>query len=187
MLANVFEIPYVNLDILKYFRKSENDLTFGSDDFHGSEGPIPIRRYSNKDLMPSSKAFIDACMDQGYEFTEDQNHPESTGVGMKPLNNVDGVRMSAALTYLTMSRHRINLTIRGDVLVRRVVFEGDRAVGVQAESHGEIFNLKAGEIILCGGAINSPQILMLSGIGPKKHLDDRSDWCWKNRNRAPFS
>ena len=160
------------LDVLKYFRKSENDLTFGSDDFHGNEGPIPVRRYSSNQLMPSSKAFIDACMAQGYEFTEDQNHPESTGVGMKPLNNVDGVRMSAALTYLTLSRHRMNLTIRGDVLVRKIIFEDDQAVGVEAESQGEIFDLNAREIILCGGAINSPQLLMLSGIGPKNHLDE---------------
>ncbi|MED6295746.1 MAG: GMC family oxidoreductase N-terminal domain-containing protein [Chloroflexota bacterium] len=160
------------LNILKYFRRSENDLTFGSDDFHGNQGPIPVRRYSNDELMPSSQAFIDACMAQGYDFTADQNHPESTGVGMKPLNNVDGVRMSAALTYLTLSRHRMNLTIRGDVLVRRVIFEGDETIGVEAESQGEVFAIEAGEVILCGGAINSPQLLMLSGIGPKEHLDE---------------
>ncbi|MEC7837069.1 MAG: GMC family oxidoreductase N-terminal domain-containing protein [Chloroflexota bacterium] len=160
------------LNILKYFRRSENDLTFGSDDFHGNQGPIPVRRYSNDELMPSSQAFIDACMAQGYDFTADQNHPESTGVGMKPLNNVDGVRMSAALTYLTLSRHRMNLTIRGDVLVRRVIFEGDEAIGIEAESQGEVFAIDAGEVILCGGAINSPQLLMLSGIGPKEHLDE---------------
>ena len=160
------------LNILKYFRRSENDLTFGSDDFHGNQGPIPVRRYSNDELMPSSQAFIDACMAQGYDFTADQNHPESTGVGMKPLNNVDGVRMSAALTYLTLSRHRMNLTIRGDVLVRRVIFDGDEAIGVEAECQGEVFAIEAGEVILCGGAINSPQLLMLSGIGPKEHLDE---------------
>tara|TARA_B100001245_G_scaffold170505_1_gene129361 strand:+ start:6090 stop:7646 length:1557 start_codon:yes stop_codon:yes gene_type:complete len=158
------------LDVLKYFRKSETDLTFGSDDFHGNQGPIPVRRYSDNDLMPSSKAFLQACMSQGYEFTEDQNHPESTGVGMKPLNNVDGVRMSVALTYLSMARHRLNLTIRGEVFVRKVRFEDTKAIGVQVESQGEIFDLDAGEVILCGGAINSPQLLMLSGIGPDKHL-----------------
>ena len=158
------------LDVLKYFRKSETDLTFGSDDFHGNQGPIPVRRYSDNDLMPSSKAFLQACMSQGYEFTEDQNHPESTGVGMKPLNNVDGVRMSVALTYLSMARHRLNLTIRGEAFVRKVRFEDTKAIGVQVESQGEIFDLDAGEVILCGGAINSPQLLMLSGIGPDKHL-----------------
>ena len=158
------------LDVLKYFRKSENDLTFGSDDFHGNEGPIPVRRYPDNELMPSSKAFLQACISQGYEFTEDQNHPESTGVGMKPLNNVDGVRMSVALTYLSMARHRLNLTIRGEVLVRQVRFDGTKAIGVQVESQGDVFDLDAEEVILCGGAINSPQLLMLSGIGPSKHL-----------------
>jgi len=158
------------LDVLKYFRKSENDLTFGSDDFHGNEGPIPVRRYSDNDLMPSSKAFLQACIREGYEFTEDQNHPESTGVGMKPLNNVDGVRMSVALTYLSMARHRLNLTIRGEVLVRKVRFDGTKAIGVEVESQGDIFDLDAEEVILCGGAINSPQLLMLSGIGSDKHL-----------------
>lgn len=159
------------LNVLKYFRKSENDLTFGSDDFHGNEGPIPVRRYSENDLMPSSKAFLQACLAQGYEFTEDQNHPESTGVGMKPLNNVDGVRMSVALTYLAMARHRLNLTIRGEVLVRKIRFDETKAIGVQVESQGEVFNLDAEEVILCGGAINSPQLLMLSGIGSQNHLD----------------
>lgn len=159
------------LNVLKYFRKSENDLTFGSDDFHGNEGPIPVRRYSENDLMPSSKAFLQACLAQGYEFTGDQNHPESTGVGMKPLNNVDGVRMSVALTYLAMARHRLNLTIRGEVLVRKIRFDETKAIGVQVESQGEVFNLDAEEVILCGGAINSPQLLMLSGIGSQNHLD----------------
>ena len=158
------------LDVLKYFRKSENDLTFGSDDFHGNQGPIPVRRYAEEELMASSKAFIEACITQGYEFTEDQNHPESTGVGMKPLNNVDGVRMSAALTYLSMARHRLNLTIRGDVLVRRIIFQKGRTLGVEVESQGEIFTLESEETILCGGAINSPQTLMLSGIGPEAEL-----------------
>ena len=143
------------LDVLQYFRKSENDLTFGSDDFHGNEGPIPVRRYSENELMPSSKAFLQACMSQGYGFTEDQNHPESTGVGMKPLNNVDGVRMSVALTYLSIARHRLNLTIRGEVFVRKVRFDDRKAIGVQVESQGDIFNLDAEEIILCGGAINN--------------------------------
>lgn len=160
------------LDVLQYFRKSENDLTFGSDDFHGNEGPIPVRRYSENELMPSSKAFLQACMSQGYGFTEDQNHPESTGVGMKPLNNVDGVRMSVALTYLSIARHRLNLTIRGEVFVRKVRFDDRKAIGVQVESQGDIFNLDAEEIILCGGAINSPQLLMLSGIGPEQALKD---------------
>ena len=151
---------------LEYFRKCETDLDFGGDDFHGSDGPIPVRRYKREDLLPDSRGFWDACLAAGYPETHDQNHPESTGVGPRPLNNVDGVRMSTAITYLREARHRLNLTIRGDVLARRVLFEGQRAVGVEVESVGEAFNVEAREVILSGGAINSPQLLMLSGVGP---------------------
>ena len=160
------------LDVLPYFRKSENDLTFGSDDFHGSGGPIPVRRFERDELLPAPKAFMEACMAEGFKYSEDHNHPESTGVGPRPFNNVNGVRMSVALTYLSMARHRLNLTIRGDVFVQKIVVEEGKATGVEAESNGEIFAIEASEIILCGGAINSPQLLMLSGIGPKRHLEE---------------
>jgi choline dehydrogenase len=86
------------------------------------------------------------------------------------LNNIDGVRMSTALTYLNPSRHRMNLTCRGEVTVHRVLFQGRRAVGVQAESGGETFSVEGDQIILSSGAIASPQVLMLSGVGPARHL-----------------
>ena len=162
------EWSFVNC--LPFFRKSETDMTFGGDDFHGSEGPIPVRRYERDEVNPSAKAFWAACLAAGFPETMDQNHPESTGVGPRPLNNVDGVRMSTALTYLSQVRHRLNLTIRGNVMVHRILFEGKRAVGIEAESGGETFTVYADEIILSGGAINSPQTLMLSGIGPAEHL-----------------
>ena len=162
------EWAFVNC--LPYFRKSETDLTYGGDDFHGSDGPIPVRRYDKADVLPSAKAFWDACLALGFPETLDQNHPESTGVGPRPLNNVDGVRMSASLTYLSQVRHRVNLTIRGNVMVNRILFDAKRAIGVQAQSGGETFSVYANQIILSGGAINSPQTLMLSGIGPQDHL-----------------
>ena len=162
------EWAFVNC--LPYFRKSETDLAYGGDDFHGSDGPIPVRRYDKADVLPSAKAFWDACLALGFPETLDQNHPESTGVGPRPLNNVDGVRMSASLTYLSQVRHRVNLTIRGNVMVNRILFDGKRAIGVQAESGGEPFSVYANEIILSGGAINSPQTFMLSGVGPQEHL-----------------
>ena len=162
------EWAFVNC--LPHFRKSETDLTYGGDDFHGSDGPIPVRRYAKEDMRPDAQAFWDACLAMGYPESLDHNHPESTGVGPRPMNNVDGVRMSASLTYLSQVRHRLNLTIRGDVLVRRVLLDGKRAVGVEAESGGEAFNVYADEIILSGGAVNSPQTLMLSGIGPAEQL-----------------
>ena len=157
---------------LEYFRKSETDLDFGGDDFHGSNGPIPVRRYKREELLPTPRAFWDACIAAGFPESLDHNHPESTGVGPRPLNNVDGVRMSTAMTYLYEARHRLNLTIRGNVLARRLLFEGTRAVGAEVESGEEVFKVEAGEVILSGGAINSPHLLMLSGVGPADVLRD---------------
>lgn len=156
--------------VLPYFRKSESDLDFGGDDFHGSDGPIPVRRFKKEELFPVSRLFWDACLKAGFPESLDHNHPESTGVGPRPLNNVDGVRMSTARTYLDEARHRLNLTIRADVLARRVVFDGGRAAGVEVESGGDVFQVDAEEVVLSAGAIKSPQMLMLSGVGPAEHL-----------------
>tara|TARA_A100001037_G_scaffold306849_1_gene357075 strand:- start:3002 stop:4552 length:1551 start_codon:yes stop_codon:yes gene_type:complete len=157
--------------VLPYFRKLENDLDFASSDVHGNDGPIPVRRYKKSDLLPSFDKFFDACLNLGFPSDPDQNSPESEGIGMRALNNIDGVRMSTAFTYLSLSRHRTNLTVRGNVLVNKIIFEGIDAVGVEAESEGEVFIINAKEIILSSGAIASPQILMLSGVGPKDVLE----------------
>ena len=156
--------------VLPYFNKMETDLDFGGDDFHGSEGPVPVRRPPRSEWMPHATAFESACVDEGFPIDEDQNHPESTGVSPRARNNIDGIRMSNAINYLNMARHRLNLTIRGSVTARRIIFEGNRAVGIEAESGGEAFTVQGGEIIVCSGAIASPQLLMLSGIGPAEHL-----------------
>ena len=163
------EWAFVN--VLPYFRKSETDLTFGADDFHGGEGPIPVRRYTKDEVLPIPQRFWETCLAAGYPEAPDQNHPEAEGVGPRPLNNVDGVRMSTNLTYLSMSRHRLNLTIRSNVLAHRILFEGDRAIGIEAESGGDTFQVFGDEIILSGGAINSPHLLMLSGVGPRDQLE----------------
>ena len=160
------------LDVLPYFRKIETDLDFPGDDFHGSDGPIPVRRYREDELMASPKAFIDACQAAGYPFTHDHNHPESTGVGHLVLNRVNEIRMSTAITYLQMARDRMNLTVRSGVFVNRVLIENGAARGVEVESGGQAYRLEADLTILSGGAINSPQTLMLSGVGPANHLSE---------------
>jgi choline dehydrogenase-like flavoprotein len=86
------------------------------------------------------------------------------------MNNPNGIRMSTALTYLNPIRHRLNLTVKAHVRVRRLLFAGKRVTGVEVESRGEQFAVEAKEIILTAGAIVSPQILMLSGVGPAEHL-----------------
>ena len=159
------------IKVLPFFRKLETDTDI-SDDFHGNDGPIPVRRHKKEDWLPAQNAFQEACVDQGYPETYDHNNPDSWGVGPFPMNNPNGVRMSTSLTYVNSSRHRLNLTVRGNVLVHRIVFDGTRAVGVEAESGGEKFRIEAEEIVLSAGAVASPHILMLSGIGPKEHLEN---------------
>ena len=159
---------------LPYFRKLESDADI-RDDFHGSDGPIPIWRHARGDWLPLHAAFYQACRDAGFPDDPDMNHPDATGVGQMPLNNPGGVRMSTAITYLDACRHRLNLIIRPNVLARRVLFNGGstgspRAVGVEVESGDETFIVEGYEIILSTGAIHSPQLLLLSGVGPGVEL-----------------
>ena len=156
--------------VLPFFRKMESDLDI-QDDFHGADGPMPVRRRQSAAWPDIQRAFYDACLQAGFGATEDTNGPNPSGVGVTPSNNLDGVRMSAAITHLNPMRHRVNLTVRGGVYVRKILFEGSKAVGVEAESGGEVFTLQAYRVVLSAGAIRSPQLLMLSGIGPKDQLD----------------
>jgi len=157
--------------VLPFFRKSERDLDI-RDDFHGTEGPMPVRRRQEGAWPDIQKAFYDALLQDGFGFVEDTNGPNPAGVGVSPSNNLDGVRVSAAMCYLGPMRHRLNLTVRGKVLVRKVLFDGQKAVGVEAESGGEVFTVEAGRVVLSSGAIKSPHLLMLSGIGPADQLKE---------------
>ena len=161
------EWSYVN--VLPYFRKYEHDFDI-RDDFHGTEGPMPVRRRQSGPWPDIQKAFHAACLDAGYGAVEDTNGPNPAGVGVSPSNNLDGWRMSAAITHLNPARHRLNLTVRGGVFVRKVLIEDLKAVGVEAESGGEVFNVEADRVVLSAGALKSPHLLMLSGIGPEDQL-----------------
>lgn len=156
---------------LPYFRKAETDTDI-KDDFHGFDGPIPVRRHKRETWLPAQVAFNQACLAEGYPEDPDMNHPESGGVGPIPMNNPEGVRMSTSLTYLNPVRHRLNLTVRSSVNVRRILFQGKKAVGVEVESDGEVFTVEAEDLLLCGGAVGSPQLLLLSGVGPADHLNE---------------
>jgi len=159
------------LKVLHYFRRLETDLDI-KDDFHGTDGPILVNRHKMEDLLPLQRAFRAACLAAGYPDNPDMNNPDATGIGAIPLNYVDGIRVSTAIGYLTPVRNRLNLTIKPNVTAHRVVFEGKRAVGVSVESGGDMFQLDGETIILSAGAIASPQLLMLSGVGPKDLLDN---------------
>ena len=162
--------------LLPYFNKVETDTTYQDDpgDFHGSDGPIICHRFPRDKWLPASNAFEQACLDAGFPACEDANAPGTTGVGPLPLNNPNGIRWSTALGYLGLSRHRLNLTIRPEVLVKKIVFDTSGkeplAKGVEVVSGDDTFTVEAEEIILSAGAVVSPQILMLSGVGPESHL-----------------
>ena len=162
------EWSFINL--LTYFRRSETDLD-ARDDFHGADGPIPVRRHKHENWNRDQKAFVDACVATGFPESWDQNNPDSTGVGPVPMNNPDGIRMSTALTYINPIRHRLNLTVRADVMANRIVFDNKRATGIEVASGGQTFVVEGEEIILSAGAIGSPHLLMLSGVGPAGQLD----------------
>ena len=157
--------------VLPFFRKSEHDLDI-RDDFHGTDGPMPVRRRQSGPTPDIQRAFREALINDGYNPTDDTNGANPAGVGVSPSNNLDGMRMSAAMTFLGPVRHRLNLTVRGGVAVRKIIIKDLKAIGVEAESGGEVFNIEADKVVLCSGAIKSPHLLMLSGIGSADQLKE---------------
>ncbi len=155
--------------VLPYLKKLENDADF-RDALHGTDGPVPVRRFPRETWPPMQEAFYRACVAADFPEYPDGHHPDATGLSWRAENNVDGVRMSTALTYLQPSRHRLNLTIRPQVMVRRLRFAGTTATGVEVDSGGERFLLEGQEIVLSAGAVASPHLLMLSGVGPSASL-----------------
>ncbi|HEV8626697.1 MAG TPA: GMC oxidoreductase [Acidimicrobiia bacterium] len=153
-------------DVLPFFRRLEADADF-DDEWHGVDGPIPIRRCRPEELNPVQGAFVEAAIDAGYPYVPDHNRPAAMGVGALPRNVAGGVRMSTALTYLASARHRHNLVIRSEAMVDGVEVVRGRAVGVRLVG-GE--TLAAGDVLLAAGAYASPAILARSGIGPASEL-----------------
>ena len=157
-------------NVMQYLRMVESDTDFGGGDFHNSDGPIIVHRFKPETMLSEQTAFYNACRAAGIPDSPDHNAPDASGVGPCPVNNPNGIRWSTALGYLDMARHRLNLTIKANCTVHRILFDGKRAIGVEVESGGETFTAEAEEIILSSGAIGSPQILMLSGVGPAGQL-----------------
>ena len=156
-------------DVLPYFRKAESSER-GACDFHGADGPLHTSR---KGALPHvlNDVFLKAAQEAGYKRTEDFNGPQFEGAGFYDATIKDGQRFSAAKAYLTPAvKARSNLEIRDSVQVERVTFEGKRASGIAYKRGGRAETALAREVILCGGAVNSPQLLLLSGIGPAAHL-----------------
>ncbi len=154
-------------DCLPYFMRSE-DQQHGASALHGAGGPLSVQdlRYHN----PLSDRFLEACEQVGLPHTDDFNGPHQRGCGLYQVTQRDGRRCSTADGYLRPALERKNLDVMTRAAAQRVLFDGNRARGVRVLHRGKPRDLEAGEIILSGGAINSPQLLMLSGIGPADHL-----------------
>ncbi len=156
------------LHCLPYFKKMETCLA-GADDWRGGDGPLKLERGPAEN--PLFAAFFQATQEAGYHLTDDVNGYRQEGFARFDRNVYRGRRLSAARAYLHPVRHRKNLTVETVALATRVLFEGKRAVGVTYLRAGRLQReVRAGEVILCGGAINTPQLLQLSGVGNAAEL-----------------
>ena len=155
-------------DVLPYFKKSENNER-GDDDLHGSGGPLNVADLRSN--MPICEVFADAAMQVQLPKTNDFNGPEQEGVGPYQATQKNGERWSAAKGYLTPNLDRPNLTVITEAHATKILLDGKRATGIAYSQKGKISEIKAArEVILCGGAFASPQLLLLSGIGPAEEL-----------------
>ena len=155
-------------DLLPYFLKAE-DNERGASEWHGAGGPLPVSEQRSGNRM--SRAWAEAAVQAGIPSNDDFNGSSQDGAGMYQVTQRGGLRASAAAAYLHPAMARPNLHVLTHMLVHRLLFEGTRAVGVEASQLGHVQELRAArEVILCAGAYNSPQLLMLSGVGPAEHL-----------------
>lgn len=156
-------------EVLPYFLRSERNPFYAGSAYHGTDGPMNVQFVDPPN--PMTAAFLAAMESLGYPRCEDFNGPNPEGYGLRQGTLLDGRRVSTATAYLRPAGTRANLTILTDALVERVVFESRRAVGVDVRQGGGRKRLTArAEIVVSSGAINSPQILMLSGVGEGAHL-----------------
>jgi len=155
-------------DVLPYFKRAEHNER-GADDFHGTGGPLNVMDLRSPN--PFGPVFVEAARQAGFADSADFNGEQQEGVGMYQVTHKNGERFSAAKAYLTPNLSRPNLHVITGAQATRIVMEQKRAVGVDYAQDGEIKRLLASrEVLLCAGALQSPQLLMLSGIGPHAHL-----------------
>jgi len=156
-------------DVLPYFLRSE-DQENGASEFHAAGGPLSVQnlRYTN----PLSGVFLEAAVQAGYLRNDDFNGARQRGFGYYQVTQRDGRRCSSAVAYLRPAMDRPNLTVRTGALVEQILLHQNRAEAVRYRWKGKEVRSEAGQIILAGGAIGSPHMLMLSGIGPAEHLHE---------------
>ncbi|MDJ0392801.1 mycofactocin system GMC family oxidoreductase MftG [Rhodococcus sp. G-MC3] len=159
-------------NVLPYFCAAETDHDF-SGEWHGRGGPIDVARVPDSEQAEVSRAFFSAAMECGFAHVADLNDPaDGDGVGPVPLNVFGGKRINTAVAYLLPNLNRDNLTMMTETVVLSVIFDSMRAVGVEVLRHGGVSRIRAETVVLCAGAVRTPQLLMLSGIGPADALND---------------
>ena len=155
-------------DVLPYFKLSECNERI-RDAYHGNSGPLNVADLRSDN--PFQQIYLEAGKQAGFKITDDFNGADQEGVGIYQVTQKNGERWSAARAYLFPHMHRKNLTVHTQAMVQRVLFEGKRAVGVEVSINGQVTVLKARkEIILTAGAIQTPQLLMVSGVGDSSEL-----------------
>ena len=155
---------------LPYFKKMEC-YHGGADMYRGGDGPLHVTPAIIQN--PLDQAFLDAALQAGYGFSEDNNGFRQQGFGLSDKNTFRGKRWSAFDAYLKPAMRSDNLTVESEALCNRILFADKRVIGVEYSRHGQVHTVEAEkEILLCGGSINSPQLLMLSGLGDAVHLQE---------------
>ncbi|WP_436902504.1 GMC family oxidoreductase [Halovenus halobia] len=157
-------------DMLPYFKQAEH-FEPGDSEYHGQGGPLNVAGAA--DPHPVSEAMVDAAAEYGIPRNDDFNGEQQEGTGLYHVTQEDGKRCSAAKAYITPILDRDNLTVETGAQVTQIRFDGDQATGVTYEQDGTEHRADAdAEVIVSGGAVNSPQLLMLSGVGPADHLQE---------------
>ncbi|MEV7422015.1 MULTISPECIES: mycofactocin dehydrogenase MftG [unclassified Streptomyces] len=154
--------------VLPFLRMLETDLDHGASHLHGGGGPVLVRRGGLG--HPAAAAFEAAALELGFPREPDKNDQAGPGFGPVPANAVDGIRRNTGVSYLLSALDRPNLTVTGHRRVRRVVVSHGRATGVVVDRGGRGHVLDAAEVVLCAGSFVTPQLLQLSGIGPRREL-----------------
>ena len=161
-------------ECLPILQRIETDSDYGGNDIHGEEGPLYVQRLfrvDDKDASAPVRAFIDRALSMGLPLCPDLNVPDPYGVCSSAYNVKDGVRQNTTVAYLDPARGRANLDIIADAQVQSLSIANGRVSGVVYKREGEVSSVSAQVVVLCAGVYHSPQILMLSGIGPSDDLE----------------
>ncbi len=156
-------------DVLPFFRKSEHYVQGGEAEFRGQSGPLKVEDY--RTVLPITHRFIEAAQQAGFPLSADLNGRQQEGVGYSQMTRRGRFRGSTARTFLAEAKGRANLRVETEAVATRLLFEATRCVGVAFRQRGQERTLRASrEVIVSGGAVNSPHLLQVSGIGPAEHL-----------------